>query len=115
MVCLIPTQYIFINFQTLNTFLRQVPAQLINGKKIADDVISEIKQENEEWVAAGNRPPNLSVVLVGEDPASSVYVKNKTKAAAKAGRYELMFCTFISVIINYGLIIMYQIMHRLQV
>ncbi|XP_072165522.1 bifunctional methylenetetrahydrofolate dehydrogenase/cyclohydrolase, mitochondrial-like [Diadema setosum] len=60
-------------------------AQLIDGKRIADDVLGEIKVENDQWVAKGNRPPSLSVVLVGEDPASSVYVKNKTKAAARAG------------------------------
>nr|XP_054773603.1 bifunctional methylenetetrahydrofolate dehydrogenase/cyclohydrolase, mitochondrial-like [Lytechinus pictus] len=62
-----------------------LPAQIIDGKKIADDVLKEIKAETDEWIAQGNRPPQLSVVLVGEDPASSVYVKNKARAASRAG------------------------------
>ncbi|XP_041485251.1 bifunctional methylenetetrahydrofolate dehydrogenase/cyclohydrolase, mitochondrial-like [Lytechinus variegatus] len=64
---------------------RCLPAQIIDGKKIADDVLKEIKAETDEWIAQGNRPPQLSVVLVGEDPASSVYVKNKARAASRAG------------------------------
>ncbi|KFW82938.1 hypothetical protein N305_06049, partial [Manacus vitellinus] len=41
--------------------------------------------EVEQWVAAGNKRPHLSVVLVGENPASHSYVLNKTKAAADVG------------------------------
>lgn len=44
-----------------------------------------MRQEVEEWVASGNKRPHLSVVLVGENPASQSYVLNKTRAAASVG------------------------------
>jgi len=69
-------------------------ANLIDGKAIAAAVRQEVAAEVAEWVGSGHRPPYLSVVLVGDDPASASYVRGKTAAAAEVGidsdtlRYE---------------------------
>ncbi|MDX1334762.1 MAG: bifunctional methylenetetrahydrofolate dehydrogenase/methenyltetrahydrofolate cyclohydrolase FolD [Gammaproteobacteria bacterium] len=60
-------------------------AQLIDGKAIAAQVKSEVKQAVSERVGKGKRPPGLAVILVGENPASEVYVRNKRKACEEAG------------------------------
>lgn len=60
-------------------------AQLIDGKAIAQDIKDEVKAEVEALVASGKRAPQLTVVLVGSDPASVVYVRNKIKAAQYTG------------------------------
>ncbi|KFP97451.1 hypothetical protein N330_11189, partial [Leptosomus discolor] len=60
-------------------------AVVISGKKLARQIRQEARQEVEQWVAAGNKRPHLSVVLVGENPASHSYVLNKTQAAADVG------------------------------
>lgn len=63
-------------------------AQIIDGKKIAADIRSEIKIETEAFVQANGFAPGLAVVLVGENPASQVYVKMKGKACAEVGFYS---------------------------
>jgi methylenetetrahydrofolate dehydrogenase (NADP+)/methenyltetrahydrofolate cyclohydrolase len=60
-------------------------AELIDGKALAKEVRAEVKARAEAFRATHNRAPGLDVVLVGEDPASQVYVRNKERAAAKAG------------------------------
>ncbi|XP_055857197.1 bifunctional methylenetetrahydrofolate dehydrogenase/cyclohydrolase, mitochondrial-like isoform X2 [Episyrphus balteatus] len=60
-------------------------AQLIDGKAIAAEIRAELRKEVEDFVAAGNRAPQLTAILVGEDPASQTYVSNKMKAAAEIG------------------------------
>jgi methylenetetrahydrofolate dehydrogenase (NADP+)/methenyltetrahydrofolate cyclohydrolase len=60
-------------------------AELIDGKSLAQQVRAEVKARAANFTASHNRPPCLHVVLVGEDPASQVYVRNKEKAAANAG------------------------------
>jgi len=60
-------------------------ATLIDGKAIAQEVRGEIRAEVEEWCAAGNARPGLATVLVGDDPASAVYVSGKQKAIAEVG------------------------------
>jgi len=60
-------------------------AKLIDGKALAKEVRAEVKQRADAFRAAHNRGPGLHVVLVGDDPASQVYVRNKEHAAAKAG------------------------------
>lgn len=60
-------------------------ANLIDGKKIALAVREDVRLGVEKLTSAGQRAPGLAVVLVGEDPASQVYVRNKTKACEKAG------------------------------
>jgi methylenetetrahydrofolate dehydrogenase (NADP+) / methenyltetrahydrofolate cyclohydrolase len=60
-------------------------ATLIDGKAIAQQVRAEVRAEVEAWTALGNRPPGLATVLVGDDPASAVYVANKQKACMEVG------------------------------
>ena len=60
-------------------------AQILDGKKIAGEIREQIHQEVEQLLAAGRRQPGLAVVQVGDDPASSVYVRNKHNACDKAG------------------------------
>lgn len=61
--------------------------QLINGKEISASIRAEIKAE----VAKMTTRPGLAVVLVGEDPASQVYVRNKNRACEEVGFYSEMY------------------------
>ncbi len=58
--------------------------KLIDGKIVSNQVKEEVREETEKLIARGIKP-GLIVVLVGEDPASAVYVRNKSKACEKAG------------------------------
>ncbi len=60
-------------------------ADLIDGKAIAAAVRERVRAEVAELVAAGPRAPCLATVLVGEDPPSQIYVRNKHRACAEAG------------------------------
>jgi len=60
-------------------------ATLLDGKKLAEQVRADVAKGVAEFVAAHGRPPGLEVVLVGEDPASQVYTRNKQKASAEVG------------------------------
>ena len=60
-------------------------AQLIDGKTLAEDVISTVKRETEKLVSATGVVPGIAVVIVGKDPASQVYVASKGKKAKECG------------------------------
>jgi len=60
-------------------------AQILDGKAISADIREQIKAQVDERIAAGRRAPGLIVVLVGENPASQVYVRNKQKACQQVG------------------------------
>lgn len=60
-------------------------ARLIDGKAVAQKVRDEVKARVARFVATHGRAPGLDVVLVGDDPASQVYTRNKEKAALEAG------------------------------
>lgn len=60
-------------------------AQIIDGKSIAQQLRTDIKARVAARVAAGHSPPGLAVILVGEDPASHVYVRNKRIACEEVG------------------------------
>ncbi|MBX3270980.1 MAG: bifunctional methylenetetrahydrofolate dehydrogenase/methenyltetrahydrofolate cyclohydrolase FolD [Sandaracinaceae bacterium] len=60
-------------------------ARLLDGRAVAAAVTAEVAEAAARFREAHGRPPGLEVVLVGEDPASQVYVRNKERAAAKAG------------------------------
>jgi methylenetetrahydrofolate dehydrogenase (NADP+)/methenyltetrahydrofolate cyclohydrolase len=64
-----------------------VPAQLIDGKALAQEIRQGIAQDVEALVGQTGVRPGLAVVLVGDDPASAVYVRNKKKACDTAGLY----------------------------
>ena len=59
-------------------------AKIIDGKALAARLRGEMAEEAKQLAARGVRP-GLAVVLVGDDPASQIYVRNKTKALAEAG------------------------------
>src|SRR3954454_24506632 len=60
-------------------------ARIIDGKAVAARVRAEVATEVEAFVAEHGRPPGLATVLVGDDPASAVYVAGKQKASAEVG------------------------------
>ncbi|GAB4299288.1 MAG: bifunctional methylenetetrahydrofolate dehydrogenase/methenyltetrahydrofolate cyclohydrolase FolD [Thiohalomonadaceae bacterium] len=60
-------------------------AQIIDGKAIASRLRQQVKQRVDERVAKGLRAPGLAVILVGNDPASEVYVAHKRKDCAEVG------------------------------
>ena len=62
-------------------------ANIIDGKKISADIRGEIAAEVEAMKAAGTTP-GLAVIIVGENPASKVYVRNKGKGCAEVGMYS---------------------------
>ncbi len=60
-------------------------AQIIDGKAIAARITGDLADQARRFTDAAGSPPCLAVVLVGDDPASSVYVRNKGKTAEKIG------------------------------
>ena len=59
--------------------------KLISGKTIAADIRETLRQRIESLKEAEKRLPKLSVILVGDDPASATYVRNKERACAQTG------------------------------
>ena len=59
--------------------------QLIDGKALANTIKDEIAVEVAELKKAGGKTPHLAAVLIGDDPASAVYVRNKVRACEKVG------------------------------
>ncbi|MES2932156.1 MAG: bifunctional methylenetetrahydrofolate dehydrogenase/methenyltetrahydrofolate cyclohydrolase FolD [Pseudomonadota bacterium] len=66
-----------------------MPAQLINGNLLSQQLRADVAVRATALAAAGKRP-GLAVVLVGADPASQVYVRNKVKACADAGLHSVL-------------------------
>ncbi|MDI6793173.1 MAG: bifunctional methylenetetrahydrofolate dehydrogenase/methenyltetrahydrofolate cyclohydrolase FolD [bacterium] len=62
-------------------------ANIIDGKAISAQIRQELSQEASEVIQSGVTP-GLATILVGEDPASQVYVRNKTNACEKVGIYS---------------------------
>jgi len=60
-------------------------ANIIDGKKIAQETISEIKKSIAKNINDGMSPPGLAVVIVGDNPASAIYVRNKRIACEEVG------------------------------
>jgi methylenetetrahydrofolate dehydrogenase (NADP+) / methenyltetrahydrofolate cyclohydrolase len=60
-------------------------AELIDGRAIAQQVRDEVRAEVGAWVESGGQRPGLATVLVGDDPASAVYVGGKQRASAEVG------------------------------
>jgi methylenetetrahydrofolate dehydrogenase (NADP+) / methenyltetrahydrofolate cyclohydrolase len=60
-------------------------AELIDGRAIAQQVRDEVRAAVGAWVDGGGLRPGLATVLVGDDPASAVYVGGKQKASAEVG------------------------------
>ena len=60
-------------------------AKLIDGKRISAEIRAELREETKDFIAATGVTPKLTVILVGEDPASQVYVRNKGRACEEVG------------------------------
>ncbi len=60
-------------------------AQLIDGKAIAQQIRTKVKERVQQRLSEGKRAPGLAVVLVGQDPASQVYVGSKRRACEEVG------------------------------
>lgn len=79
-------------------------AQIINGKEVSQQRLAAVAEAVSQRAAAGLRAPCLAVVLVGDDPASAVYVRNKKLACEKCGfgsqSYELPASTTQEELLN---------------
>ena len=64
-------------------------AQLLDGKTMSDALIAAVADKVAERQVQGLRAPGLAVILVGEDPASSIYVRNKRNACLRAGVHSV--------------------------
>ncbi len=60
-------------------------AVLLDGKRTAATIREELRREVADLAASRDMPPGLAVILVGDDPASQVYVRNKERACAEVG------------------------------
>ena len=68
-----------------------MPATVIDGKQMAEDIRREVAEEVRTFKEGGNASPGLAAVLVGDDPASAVYVRNKRRACDEAGMLNETF------------------------
>ena len=66
-------------------------AQIINGKAIADNLLDSIKERINQRLLANKRAPGLAVILIGADPASAIYVRNKRLACEKVGIHSVAY------------------------
>ncbi len=60
-------------------------AKILDGKALSERIVDELRQRVDALAASGRRAPTLAVILVGDDPASSIYVRNKKRACERAG------------------------------
>lgn len=60
-------------------------SKILDGKEVSKRILSKLQTEIESHTRAGQRPPGLCTILVGSDPASKVYVRNKRKRALELG------------------------------
>jgi methylenetetrahydrofolate dehydrogenase (NADP+)/methenyltetrahydrofolate cyclohydrolase len=66
-------------------------AQILDGRQIAAEIRADLAGRVAQRLAAGKRAPGLAVIQVGDDPASSVYVRNKRKACDEIGIHSEAF------------------------
>lgn len=59
--------------------------QILDGKALAAQVHTELAQTIQSLTAQGHRPPGLAVIMVGDNPASAAYVRNKERSSEKVG------------------------------
>lgn len=66
-------------------------ARILDGKRIAQELLDHIGRRVARRMADGRSAPGLAVVMVGEDPASAVYVRNKRKACQQVGFHSFAY------------------------
>ena len=64
---------------------RRMAATIIDGKAVAKDVREAVKRDAAAWLEQTGSCPALATILVGDDPASAVYIASKRRACAEAG------------------------------
>jgi methylenetetrahydrofolate dehydrogenase (NADP+)/methenyltetrahydrofolate cyclohydrolase len=69
----------------------ETSAIILDGREVSEKIRENIKKEVEYYLQRGYREPSLAVILVGEDPPSLVYVRNKRKACEKVGIKSLFY------------------------
>jgi methylenetetrahydrofolate dehydrogenase (NADP+)/methenyltetrahydrofolate cyclohydrolase len=70
---------------------------VLSGKDVASKIRSELKQHIEEFVKENKFAPGLAVILIGNDPASSSYVRGKTRACEEVGIYSRLINLEVTV------------------
>src|SRR5262245_12455728 len=60
-------------------------ARVLDGTKVAAEIRAAVQPDVGVFTARAGRPPGLGIVLVGDDPASEIYVRNKVKAGTESG------------------------------
>jgi methylenetetrahydrofolate dehydrogenase (NADP+)/methenyltetrahydrofolate cyclohydrolase len=60
-------------------------AELLDGKALAQRIQMQLQEQVQQLMLTAGRPPGLAVLMVGDNPASAVYVRNKERACAKVG------------------------------
>jgi len=66
-------------------------AQILDGKLVSQKLLEDVSKKISKHIAKGNPQPGLAVVLVGDNSASEIYVRNKVKACEKAGINSVSF------------------------
>ena len=66
-------------------------AEIIDGKAVSAKVRAQIKEDSSEFEKSTGIKPGLAVIIVGEDPASKIYVRNKAKACEEVGFYSEVY------------------------
>ena len=69
----------------MNTIQQQSKAKILDGIKVSQEIIDCVRKSIESHVSSGGRRPGLAVVLIGADPASSIYVRAKRRDCERAG------------------------------
>ena len=67
------------------------PPLILDGRELSRKIREDIRLQIEDYLSRGFRRPGLAVILVGDDPASQIYVKNKIKACRKVGIVSFLY------------------------
>lgn len=70
---------------------KELQARLLDGNATAQSIKDDLGEQIKNFTTRGKRPPGLAVIIVGDDPASHIYVKNKIKACQKIGMLSFHF------------------------
>src|SRR5262249_26980732 len=73
------------------TSKKETAANLIDGKPVSKDIKDGLKEKVQGYLKAGHRAPGLAVLLIGDNPASEIYVKNKVLACKQIGIESHMY------------------------
>ncbi len=63
---------------------------LLDGKQLAREIKAELAQQTAQQIANGGKVPHLAAILVGDNPASKVYVRNKVRSCEQVGFHSTL-------------------------